>query len=216
MGSLKKMFKKKEEASIGIGAMIVFIAMVLVAAIAASVLIQTANRLETQAMRTGQDTIGEVASGVAVTDIGGHVNSSVIDTVTITVKVRAGSDVIDLNEVAIEITDGVKKCILTHNATAYCERVGDEGVFNETAAFNVNATQFGIIKIEDADGSCTLTTPVMNRGDYIMLTVNTTNCFNGLNARDDVWGQVIPEAGSQGMFSFRCPPSLTGTIYDLY
>lgn len=216
MGSIKKIFVKKEEASIGIGAMIVFIAMVLVAAIAASVLIQTANRLETQAMRTGQDTMAEVATGIAVTDVGGHVNNSVIDNVTITVRVRAGSAEVDLNEVAIEITDGVKKCILTYKANAYVEKVGEDGLFNETVAFAVNGTQFGIIKIEDADGSCTADTPVMNRGDYIKLTINTIACFGGLDARDDVWGQVIPEEGSQGMFSFRCPASLTGTIYDLY
>jgi flagellin FlaB len=49
--------RRKDVGSIGIGAMIVFIAMVLVAGIAASVLIQTSNRLEMQAMKTGQDTI---------------------------------------------------------------------------------------------------------------------------------------------------------------
>lgn len=215
MGSIKKIFMKKEEASIGIGAMIVFIAMVLVAAIAAAVLIQTANQLETQAMRTGQDTIDEVASGIAVTGIGGHVANGVIDDMTVTVRPRAGSAEIDLNEVAIEITDGTKKCILTLNATCYSDSVGIGGVFNESV-FNLTATEFGIIKIEDADGSCTSSTPVINRGDSVMLTVNATNCFGGLDARDDVWGQVMPEEGSSGFFSFRCPPSLTAVIYDLY
>lgn len=211
-----KTFKKEEEGSIGIGAMIIFIAMILVAAVAATVLTQTANQLQTQAMRTGQETIGEVASGISITDICGYVEDDVIDRVTISIRTRAGSSNMDLNEVVVEFTDGVKKCILTLNLSCYSEKVGEGGVFNESATFNLSATEFGIIKLEDADGSCTNTTPVINRGDYIMLTVNTTACFGGLNARTDIWGQVIPEEGSQGLFAFRCPPSLTATIYDLY
>ena len=45
-----------ENASIGIGTIVIFIAMVLVAGIAASVIIQTMNSMEQQAMRTGQET----------------------------------------------------------------------------------------------------------------------------------------------------------------
>ena len=69
---ISKILKKKDIGAIGIGAMIVFIAMVLVAGIAASVLVQTANRLESQAMTTGQDTTAEVATGIRVCDIEGH------------------------------------------------------------------------------------------------------------------------------------------------
>ena len=64
---------KRDVGSIGIGAMIVFIAMVLVAGIAASVLIQTSTTLESQAMATGRETTDEVAGGIAVFDIEGHV-----------------------------------------------------------------------------------------------------------------------------------------------
>ena len=70
-----KMFKKlmkKDVGAIGIGAMIIFIAMVLVAGIAASVLVQTANRLETQAMETGAETTDEVSTGLRVVDIEGY------------------------------------------------------------------------------------------------------------------------------------------------
>ena len=43
---------KENEASVGIGTMIVFIALILVAAIAASVLIDTSNSLQSQAKKT--------------------------------------------------------------------------------------------------------------------------------------------------------------------
>ena len=93
-----KMLKEKDIGAIGIGAMIVFISMVLVAGIAASVLIQTSTRLESQAMSTGQETIAEVATGLAVFDIVGYASSvsANLSKVALTIRPRAGSTEIDL------------------------------------------------------------------------------------------------------------------------
>ena len=242
-----KILRRKDVGSIGIGAMIVFIAMVLVAGIAASVLVQTANRLENQAMTTGQDTTAEVATGIRVVDIEGykslrhmkynrtteapfaidgvvgnnsveflgHFNYTRLHNMSITVAPRAGSMDVDLEQTVIEISNSTAKCILAYSSGDFQSSVDTDGVFG-TDAFNLRPDQFGVIELEDADDSCTSTSAVINRGDKVMLTVNLSACFFGLQERCDVWGMVIPEDGSPGIFGFRTPASFTDTVYDLY
>jgi len=55
-----------DTASIGIGAMIVFIALILVAAVASAVIIQTAENLQQNAQATGDDTQSEIAGKIQV------------------------------------------------------------------------------------------------------------------------------------------------------
>ncbi|MFH1101351.1 MAG: flagellin [Methanobacteriota archaeon] len=226
MGKIRTILRNKDVGEMGVGAMIVFIAMVLVAGIAAAVLIQTANRLEIQAMQTGEQTKGEVATGIAVFDIIGKVSGSVITNLTITIKPRAGSGDIDLNNTVIEITDGTTKALLAYNVVDtwnFNSTIDQNAIYHanvfDTGMWNESNEEFGIIVVEDPDttDSCSQATPVINRGDKVMLCINAYAIFGGgLSARDDVWGIIIPEEGSPGVFAFRVPPSLTDTVYDLY
>jgi flagellin FlaB len=218
MRNIKRILKKNDLGDMGIGAMIVFIAMVLVAGIAASVLIQTANRLEIQAMVTGQETTREVSTGLQVVDIEGENTSGIIANMTITVRARAGSGDIDLSQTIIEITDGTTKTLLTYNSAArqFNDSSDETGSVFDTGFWNMTNEQFGIIVLQDEDISLSASNPVINRGDLVMLCINTTACFGGLDPRDDIWGIVTPEQGSSGIFAFRVPSSITEQVYDLY
>jgi flagellin FlaB len=215
MKNVKRILKEDDLGDMGIGAMIVFIAMVLVAGIAASVLIQTANRLEIQAMKTGQETTNEVATGIGVEDITGAVTGGTISDIAITVSPRSGSNDVDLSNTVVEISDSTSKYILGYNSTNWAAAPDAAGVF-ATAAFPGTNNQFGVIVLEDADGSCQQTNPVINRGDHVLLTISADTVFGGLLERTDIWGKVIPENGAPGVFAFRTPASYSETVYDLY
>ena len=61
--------KNDEIGSIGIGAMIVFIALILVAAVASAVIIQTGEKLQQNAQQTGSDTQQEISGKITVNAI---------------------------------------------------------------------------------------------------------------------------------------------------
>ncbi|MED5567983.1 MAG: flagellin, partial [Candidatus Thermoplasmatota archaeon] len=58
--------KDDKIAAIGIGAMIVFIALILVAAVAAAVIIQTAEKLQQNAQTAGDDTADEMSGKIMI------------------------------------------------------------------------------------------------------------------------------------------------------
>jgi len=216
--------RKKDVGAIGIGAMIVFIAMVLVAGIAASVLIQTSSRLETQAMRSGQETIGEVSTGIAVTDIVGK-KATDLNYIGITVRTRAGAPDIDLNETLIILSDGVKKAILIYDgwtdATHYNNSVdSDDGQLFGTGTWSdLTSEEFGIIVLQDVDNSCLQTTPIINKGDKVVLTIRCDSSPGAFDReipeRTDMFGRVVPEIGSAGVISFTTPAAYNDVLFDL-
>ncbi len=70
--NMKKEMKNENRdnvAAIGIGAMIVFIALILVAAVAAAVIIQTAEKLQQNAQTTGEDTTDMMASKITIKSV---------------------------------------------------------------------------------------------------------------------------------------------------
>jgi len=233
MKVLKRLIKGKDDASAGIGTMIIFIAMVLVAAVAASVLIDTSNALQIKAKKTGSDTLAEVSMGINILDICGETGTrtiggtshSGIHNMTITITPRAGSKDIDLSETLLIITDGTTEHVLRTNSTlpVFANMSRNDAVFDMvpeshpqlSTVFDLPCTEFGIIVVTDCDNTCTSAMPGINKGDKVMLTVNLTAIFGGVPERSHIWGRIVPEEGAPGIFDFRTPNGLYDVIIDL-
>jgi len=101
---------EEQRGQVGIGTLIVFIAMVLVAAIAAGVLINTAGFLQTQAEATGEESTSQVSDRLQVVSTSGNVTedpnnagSYVIDNVTFVVAKAPGAGLVDLKETTVQV-----------------------------------------------------------------------------------------------------------------
>jgi len=92
---------RKEEGSIGIGAMIVFIALILVAAVASTIIIKTAEELQQNAENTSSDTRQQISGKVSVADV--------------YVKTTADTDNADADD---DATTGTKEDIATMEVIA--------------------------------------------------------------------------------------------------
>jgi len=201
-------------AAIGVGALIIFIAMILVAGIAASVIIQTINNLQQQALITGEQTAKDISTGIRVTHVSGHKSGSTLDLIAIYVRPTAGSGAIDLAYTYISLSNSDSQVILNYTSSTYSSSISS-GLFGTLDDTKITASTFGVMEIRDIDNSSTSSSPVINDDDFVVLLVNTTQCFSGLSTRKEVNGRVIPEQGISGVISFTTPSSFVDTIIEL-
>lgn len=229
-------YKNNDFGAIGIGAMIVLIAMILVAGVAASVLITTSNTIQSQAMTTGQQTTREVSSGLTVYSVIGQVQRTGsagsytyndIWRLAVTVSPKPGSDKIDLNNTYILMSDGTTKSLLSYGGFNDTRLYNDDvtgDIFgavtweNYSANWTMTNEQFGIGILQDYDGSMSQTNPVLTRGDKAILFIrcNSSSVFGSqIGERKDIFGRVIPEVGAPGVISFTSPKAYVDVVYTL-
>ncbi|WP_266077811.1 archaellin/type IV pilin N-terminal domain-containing protein [Haladaptatus caseinilyticus] len=141
---------------VGIGTLIVFIAMVLVAAIAAGVLINTAGFLQSKSEQTGQDSSAQVSNRVQVVSGFGNVtNNERVDYINLTVMRGSGSDDINLSTATIEWIGPNKATTLVSGNMSEVD-----ATFNGSGGAGTS-TQFNVSDIKDQDNSV----PVLNSQD---------------------------------------------------
>ena len=151
-----------DRGQVGIGTLIVFIAMVLVAAIAAGVLINTAGLLQSQSEATGQETSEQVSDRVVVGTVTGttgldeddQLEVGKIDRVELTTFRSPGAGDIDLTNVIIEVFANGESATLTHDDEATTEDFeleGDYEIGDDGTDPNENIDGFAVVDIQGAD-----------------------------------------------------------------
>jgi len=211
-------FIKSKRGAIGIGTLIIFIALVLVAAVAAAVIINTAGHLQQKASAVGRESVKQVASGIQVIKVVGYANNtSDIDKLAIIISPNIG-DSIDLNSTIVVLSDGdIKMSLVYSGDISHAEKNGTYDIFDDGNAWiNDNESKFGVIVLQDDDGSTNNTQhPTINYGDKVVLTVNVGELLGGIPPKKHVFGEVIPEYGASGIIDFITPSTYTTHVIDL-
>ncbi|GGM70429.1 flagellin-like protein [Halarchaeum rubridurum] len=186
-----------ERGQVGIETLVVFIAMILVAAIAATVLINTTGFLQNKASATSQDSAQQVSNQVVVISGVGdvHNNSSgekVVNQTELTVMQSPGADSIDLGGSTIKW-------------------IGPHGAQTLTYADNASAAdaEFSVSAIRDEDGSL----PVLNeKTDRMKLNIaldKNADALKPLQAGEDATIQIVTQSGSQYTYVASTPQTLS-------
>ena len=121
--------RANKRAAIGIGTLIVFIALVLVAAIAASVIISTSFSLRDQAIATSESARQEVTGPIKILNFFGNRNATTnagINILTIHLTVFSGADGINFSKMRINYIDSTRSVIFFMHA---CNVAGSTPAF---------------------------------------------------------------------------------------
>ena len=189
-----------DRGQVGIGTLIVFIAMVLVAAIAAGVLINTAGFLQSKSAETGQESSEAVTNRIQVFSVTGAVGSSnVIERANLTVGRTAGAGDVNLHNSTIEYIGPNNAVTLLANSSASSGASIPE---------NATATEFDVTPIRDTDGS----DPVIDSSeDRFRVTVDFKDIDGtGLAEGSDAELRIITVSGAQTNVVIQVPTSLSG------
>ena len=187
---------QRERGQVGIGTLIVFIAMVLVAAIAAGVLINTAGFLQSQSEQTGQQASESTTNRLQVVNaVGEDLGSAEVDTVYITVKQAPGSSNIDIGSTYIQWTDDSGAYDLTYDSAG------------------PGADSFTTSEIQDDDSSVTGTPPVLNdESDRVKIEIDVT-AYRGGALPEGSTAQLLlnSQPGGTTDLILNVPQTLSGT-----
>ncbi|MFB6300245.1 MAG: archaellin/type IV pilin N-terminal domain-containing protein [Halobacteriales archaeon] len=195
----KSFTDETDRGQVGIGTLIVFIAMVLVAAIAAGVLINTAGFLQTKSAETGEKSSQQVTNRLQVVSVNGNATGDYVDHINITVKKGPGSDNINLGNTTVSYLGPDNSQTLIYNATG-------SGANQLDAA---TGTEFSVETIRDTDGSTT----VLNSGDdrfKLTIDIQDIGSDTGVEEGEEAELEIVTRSGAKTLYQFQVPNALEG------
>ena len=208
-----------EEASMGIGTMIVFIAMVLVAAVAATLLIRTAYIVQQQATQTGIDAITDVAAGYKIIEVVGDrkaecldtaANSSAVQVIMVKVTVNAGSPGVNMDDTLVSVSDGATEGTLTYS------NLTSATTDNEYAT-GATSSVFTAKKLRDPKGAWDDNDDqIVSWGTVVQLYIDIGDLGLSLTTQETGWIRIIPRNGVPTYEEFTTPSSFSERYLQLH
>ena len=198
-----------DRGQVGIGTLIVFIAMVLVAAIAAGVLVNTAGFLQATAEDAGQESVDKVTNRLDVVNQHGNVstNGDKVNRIKLTARLAAGSGAVSLNQTTIKyVSDENAKNLVFNNTSS--NSVGDDAKPAE-----LTDREFTAKTLEDDDESFEVLNQQSDRFEIIINTAQIedgSKNAGGLGTGDTVDLEITSRSGGSTQVILTMPQQLAG------
>ncbi|HLP79290.1 MAG TPA: archaellin/type IV pilin N-terminal domain-containing protein [Acidobacteriota bacterium] len=197
------MNNKKAEA--GIGTLILFIALILVAAVAAGVLIQTSSSLQSKALATGSEAEGQVSTKVMILSAWAEnaTGDQLVDYIIFKAKLAPGSEPIILDSAYVSFDTEDQRRTYRFNDTGDCTipTVGDDLNLNYSVSYavepRVGYTTPGYLLSGDVVDICIRAPVAVGESQIINLA-------------------FAPKVGTVTSFTTTTPDVMTDTKIQLY
>ncbi|WP_144901593.1 archaellin/type IV pilin N-terminal domain-containing protein [Halobellus captivus] len=207
-----------DRGQVGIGTLIVFIAMVLVAAIAAGVLVNTAGFLQATAEDAGQESVDKVTNRLDVVSAHGMINETAsgdlaVDSLNLTVRLAAGSGAVSLEDTTIKYVSSSKAQNLVYNneTTDDGSTLRNVSKSQPGSAEGLNSTEFTAYQLND-DGDTSF--PVLNgQADRYEIVINASlveQNGGGLSTGDSIELDITSRSGGSTQVIMTMPQQLAG------
>ena len=181
----------------GVGTLIIFISLLLVAAVAAGVLIQTAGSLQQQALSTGTQATGQISTNAQALEVSATDGTSgSVDNFTMIMKLAPGSDPIQLGAATLSLSTSN-----TSQSFVYNENASQPD--GTTTTFGVNYMQEGA---NHQDG-------VIVTGDVLEINFVSERV---ISESENVRINFIPQIGTSTLVRFSLPDVVSTQRVYLY